>query len=135
MMGAFPTAHPAMRCLKGRMIHLDRFSFAGKYYVWRESWKDGHVPPPYCNGQCNAMTSAAASAIFHEAKTTNRNNMRLEDVFFAGILREKANVTDINNLETRYGFCRHLAGAMNEKNFDTQLQSFLAGSLHIERTA
>ena len=135
MMDSFPTTHQAMRCLKGRMIHLDRFSFTGKYFVWRESWKDGHVPPSYCNGQCNAMTSSAASAIFHEAKTTNRNNMRLEDVFFAGILRAKANVTDIRNLEGRSGFCRHLAGAMNQKNFDKQLELLLNGQLHIELTA
>ena len=126
----------AMRCLKGRMIDLDRFSFSGKYFVWRESWKDGHVPPQYCNGQCNAMTSSAAKAIFREAQTTDRNNMRLEDVYFAGILRAKANVTDIKNLDGNRGFCRHLAGAMNKKDlFETQLQSLLDGTLHMELSA
>ena len=136
MMEEFPAGHQAMRCLKGRMIDLDRFSFSGKYFVWRESWKDGHVPPQYCNGQCNAMTSSAAKAIFREAQTTDRNNMRLEDVYFAGILRAKANVTDIKNLDGNRGFCRHLAGAMNKKDlFETQLQSLLDGTLHMELSA
>ena len=134
MMNEFQTGHQAMRCLKGKMIDLDRFSFSGKYFVWRDSWKDGHVPPNYCNGQCNAMTSSAAMAIFREAKTTDRNNMRLEDVYFAGILRAKANVTDIKNLDSETGFCRHLAGA-KVKKFETQLQSFLNGTLRIEFSA
>ena len=135
MMEQFPTGHQAMRCLKGKMISLDRFSFSGKYFVWRESWKIGHVPPQYCNGQCNAMTSSAAMAIFREAQTTNRNNMRLEDVYFAGILRAKANVTDIKNLDSQWGFCHHLAGAMNQKTFEKQLQLLLDGIFHITFSA
>ena len=92
---------------RGQVLNVPEFRFKGKYFVWRESWSEEHIPPPYCNGQCTAMTSSAAGMIYQQAKVTPRNSMRLEDAFFAGILRSKANVDDIDGTGST-GFCKHL---------------------------
>ena len=73
--------------MKGKRIELESAPYSGKYWLWHDLWPKGYLPPSYCNGQCAAVTPSAAAKIYHEAKQTNRNDFRLEDFYYVGILR------------------------------------------------
>ena len=68
--------------------------YRGKYWLWHELWPSQFKPPSYCNGQCALLTSEAVSKIYSAAKVTNRNNFRLEDFYYVGILRLKAGISN-----------------------------------------
>ena len=76
----------------GNPIENARAPYSGKYWLWHELWPSQFKPPSYCNGQCALLTSEAVSKIYSAAKTTNRNNFRLEDFFYVGIMRMKAGI-------------------------------------------
>ena len=61
----------------------------------------------YCNGQCALLNKKGLDAIAVQAETTSINEMRIEDIFYTGILRMKANFTKIidfdRTLTTLYG--------------------------------
>ena len=42
--------------------------------------------PRYCNGNCHALNKDAMLEIYAQARITNRNEMRIEDKYFTGIL-------------------------------------------------
>ena len=73
--------------MKGKRIQLESAPYNGKYWLWHDLWPKGYLPPSYCNGQCAAVTPSAAAKIYHEAKQTKRNDFRLEDFYYVGILR------------------------------------------------
>lgn len=77
----------------GNPITISRAPYSGKYWLWHELWPSQYKPPSYCNGQCALLTSEAVSKIYNAAKVTNRNNFRLEDFFYVGILRLKAGIS------------------------------------------
>jgi len=55
----------------------------------------GYYYPDYCNGQCALLNRPALAAIDRETRRTDMADFRIEDIFFTGILREKAKVTNI----------------------------------------
>ena len=61
----------------------------GKYYLWNNLYPELYTPPSYCNGQCAMLTASAADKIYEVAQNTDRNEFRLEDFYFGGILRTK----------------------------------------------
>ena len=75
------------KSLKGKQIQLDEAPYNGKYWLWHDLWPSQFLPPSYCNGQCAALTPSAVEKIYAEAKQTNRNDFRLEDFYYVGILR------------------------------------------------
>ena len=96
-----------MRCLKGLSI-VDKDSklvrYYGKYYFWIDQIPPQYFVPNYCNGQCTAMTGKDANEIYKMAKITKRNNFRIEDIYYTGILRQKANISlgEENNLKNNF---------------------------------
>lgn len=93
--------------------------------------------PKYCNGQCALLNEKAATGIYKEARRTARHGFRLEDFFYVGILRTKANITDIKATVYHIGngqmhaFCNHLAAAAKPAKFDALLQKKRDGNLII----
>ena len=81
------TSQATTYCLKGKQIELDSAPYNGKYWLWHNLWPSGYLPPSYCNGQCAGLTPSAVEKIYTEAKQTNRNDFRLEDFYYVGILR------------------------------------------------
>lgn len=99
----------------------------GKYYLWNDLWPVNYEVPKYCNGQCALLNANAAERIYAEARRTDRHQFRLEDFFYVGILRTKANITDIKSTVYNIGngklhaFCKHLASSASEQTFVEQL--------------
>lgn len=67
----------------------------GKYNVTREMYPPLHRYPRYCNGQCAMMNQKALAAIANETRKTSMHGFRIEDIFYTGVLREKANIPSI----------------------------------------
>ena len=74
-----------------------------------------HRFPKFCHGPCVAMTSESSKKLFDIARTHKWNHMPVEDVLFNGVMRELANIT---NIELQTGVCRHLTGARSNKLSD-----------------
>ncbi|CBY11121.1 unnamed protein product [Oikopleura dioica] len=53
--------------------------------------------PDYCNGQCAVMNRKSLEAIGAEVGKTYLGDFRIEDIFFTGILREKAGVKNLQD--------------------------------------
>ena len=58
------------------------------------------------------MTSDSSKKLFEVARTHKWNHMPVEDVLFNGVMRELANMT---NIELQSGVCRHITGARSNK--------------------
>ena len=58
------------------------------------------------------MTSDSSKKLFEVALTHKWNHMPVEDVLFNGVMRELANMT---NIELQSGVCRHITGARSNK--------------------
>ena len=58
------------------------------------------------------MTSDSSKKLFEVASTHKWNHMPVEDVLFNGVMRELANMT---NIELQSGVCRHITGARSNK--------------------
>jgi len=86
-------------CMKGYPIYNYAVSYVGKYYVWADQWPSSHQVPKYCNGQCVGMYSDSARRIYEAAAQTDLNDFRLEDFFFSGILRKKAELPEPKGLD------------------------------------
>ena len=62
-----------------------------------------------------AVTSEASKRLFETAMTHKWNHMPVEDVLFNGVMRELANMT---NIELQGGICRHITGSRSNKLSD-----------------
>ena len=113
--------------------------YRGKYWLWHELWPSQFKPPSYCNGQCALLTSEAVSKIYSAAKTTNRNNFRLEDFFYVGIMRMKAgipnpspfifkNTTEGSRFQSA---CYHMADVARYETLMDTYYRFTKGTLRI----
>ncbi|CAG5081712.1 Oidioi.mRNA.OKI2018_I69.PAR.g9944.t1.cds [Oikopleura dioica] len=86
---------PMIMCLR----HTGRNHGAiywGKYNVTYEMFPPKYKYPDYCNGQCAVMNRKSLEAIGEQVGKTYLGDFRIEDIYFTGILREKAGV---NNLQ------------------------------------
>ena len=96
-------------CLRGQPIHLEHAPYFGKYYIWHDQWPVVYDIPPYCNGQCMAASAKrsvdlystqkseldfSARAIYRAAAHTDRHDLRIEDMYYVGIMRRKARLND-----------------------------------------
>ena len=123
----------------GNPIQNARAPYNGKYWLWHELWPSQFKPPSYCNGQCALLTSEAASKIYNAAKITNRNNFRLEDFFYVGILRLKAGISSpkpviFKNSTWPPGLraaCFHMADTAKYDTLTDTLDRYLNGTLNI----
>ena len=115
--------------------------YVGKYYLWNDLWPINYEVPQYCNGQCALMNANAAEKIYTEARRTARHQFRLEDFFYVGILRTKANITDIKATVYNIGdgnvhaFCHHYGSLASETTFGESLQALRDGELIITPSA
>ena len=123
----------------GNPIQNARAPYNGKYWLWHELWPSQFKPPSYCNGQCALLTSEAASKIYNAAKITNRNNFRLEDFFYVGILRLKAGISSPNPVIFKNSTwppglraaCFHMADTAKYETLTDTLDRYLNGTLNI----
>ena len=128
----------SVRCIKGDTISMSEAPYFGKYYLWTDLWPVNYVVPEYCNGQCALLNNQAATKIFNEAKRTARHGFRLEDFFYVGILRQRANITDISVPLWHMGggkmhaFCKHLGNLATPEYFEDLLQLQQNGQLIIK---
>ncbi|CBY11048.1 unnamed protein product [Oikopleura dioica] len=131
------SSEAAFRCLKGRPIDPTSAPYSGKYYIYPDIWPPSHIVPSYCNGQCCLLTRAAAEKIFSIALNTSRHEFRLEDFYFAGILRHKAGITNIKGIVTKTeneyknGLCMHLGKPLTEETLTPLLEEYKEGTLRI----
>ena len=109
----------AFRCLKGRLIEPMSAPYSGKYYLYPDIWPPSHIVPSYCNGQCSLLTRAAAEKIIDTALNTARHEFRLEDFYFAGILRQKAGITNIKGrTKSHLSFHQNRKALLQRLNMD-----------------
>ena len=103
--GNYKTQHFLLYCSPSECIReckvyrvtkgFDSAPYDGKYYLYTDLWPLQYNVPAYCNGQCALLNHDAALKIYWETTRTQRHDFRLEDFFYVGILRTKANITDI----------------------------------------
>ena len=126
--------------ISGNPIQNAQAPYNGKYWLWHELWPSQFKPPSYCNGQCALLTSEAVSKIYNAAKITNRNNFRLEDFYYVGILRLKAGIPSPNpvifknstSLNPRFlSACYHMADSARYDTLTETLERYLNGTLSI----
>lgn len=96
-------------CLKGLSLpqqpveHFPKWGnfYTSKWFFWLSQVPANYEIPDYCNGNCNALTAKAVHRIYAEAKNTNRHEFRIEDMYFTGFMRKKAekNATSIPVVE------------------------------------
>lgn len=83
-------------CLNGNPIRDMENSkltrYGGKYHFFVDQIPTDHIVPAYCNGQCSMLNYDTVHKIYEVAKQTDRNGFRLEDVYFTGLLRQKAEI-------------------------------------------
>lgn len=86
------------------------------------------------------MTSEAVSKIYNAAKVTNRNNFRLEDFYYVGILRLKAGIPSpkpfiYKNMTANKGHfisaCHHLGDFASYQALTDILEIYNKGNLFI----
>ena len=111
-------------------------TFSGKYWLWHELWPSQYKPPVYCNGQCALLTANAVEKIYDVAQTTNRNNFRLEDFFYGGILRLKAGIEDpspviLKKDKLLISACYHMADMANQASLLETFDKYNNGTLLI----
>ena len=68
-------------------------------YLWKfvEMFPPSYKYPDYCNGQCAVMNRKALLRIEQQSSMTALDDFRIEDIFFTGILRQKAGVTRVED--------------------------------------
>ena len=107
----------SLYCLRGYALPNKEMNngslYIGKWWIKLSQWPPKFAIPKYCNGSCNSMTAAAAYKIWLAAKRTSRHDLRIEDLFFLGILRHKAGIPDTSV----YGLHDYLNGGMKFLEF------------------
>ena len=104
-------AQPVVYCIKGRPLPYtegkdETFPWFGRHYVskwfyWLDEIDPKYEIPQYCNGNCNALNGKAALRIWEQAQKTDRKGFRIEDLYFMGFMRQKAEVQYGNVLEKK----------------------------------
>ena len=64
--------------------------YTSKWFFWLSQVPANYEIPEYCNGNCNSLTAKAVHRIYEEAKYTDRQEFRIEDMYFTGFMRKKA---------------------------------------------
>ena len=64
--------------------------YTSKWFIWLDEIDANYTLPQYCNGNCNALSAKAAHRIWNEASQTNRGSFRIEDMYYLGFMRQKA---------------------------------------------
>ena len=57
----------------------------------------------YCNGQATVFNKKAISKLVSTMLKTDLNQFRIEDIYFTGIIRQKANITRVSYLVENSG--------------------------------
>lgn len=63
--------------------------------------------PVYCAGPCTIMSAPTAAAIYSSAVKTNWRGFPIEDAFFTGIIRQKANLPQPPCCFDHRSYCTH----------------------------
>ena len=91
----------ALYCIKGKTLPFRSLAtepsfpdfgqhYMSKWFYWLDAIDPAYELPTYCNGNCNALTGKAALRIWEQAQNTDRQGFRIEDLYFLGFMREKA---------------------------------------------
>ena len=82
------------------------------------------------------MSPAAVERIYQAAIRTNRNEFRLEDFYYTGILRKKANLPEPSSMIYKNGtrltsLCHHYGTTLTADSIKNGVEQLLRGSFHI----
>ena len=87
-----------------------RTNYFRKHYAPIELLPPEYRIVPYCNGPCVFMSAEALGQLYDTARRTDRHGFRIEDMYFNGIIRIKADI-DIRTTKPLKGqkrFCEHI---------------------------
>jgi len=70
----------------------------GKYNLTTSMYDQQYRLPEYCNGQATVFNKKAISKLVSTLLKTDLNQFRIEDIYFTGIIRQKANITRVSYL-------------------------------------
>lgn len=90
------TESPMLMCLRNSGKNHSA-KYWGKYNVTKEMFPPSFKYPDYCNGQCAVINRKALLAIEQQIQQTDINSFRIEDIYFTGILRQKAKIDQIED--------------------------------------
>ena len=81
----------------------------GKYNLTTSMYDQQYRLPEYCNGQATVFNKKAISKLVSTLLKTDLNQFRIEDIYFTGIIRQKANITRVSYLVGNSGisFLKH----------------------------
>ena len=86
---------PTIICLENFVIANERPNlFANDRYILPGQFPLDHHYPPHCMGSY-LLTRAAVQMLYKHIGSVERNDLRMEDVFITGMVREAAGLTDI----------------------------------------
>jgi hypothetical protein len=80
------------------------------------------IYPPYCAGACQSFTAEYARLIYEQARVTNPGIFLHDDVFFSGVLREKAKLDIPNKVR---GICHFGTGTESAKDLEKILEKII----------
>lgn len=88
---------PEIVCLRPSGFNHTALTW-GKYNLTTSMYDQQYRLPEYCNGQATVFNKKAISTLVSTMLKTDLNQFRIEDIYFTGIIRQKANITRVSYL-------------------------------------
>lgn len=88
---------PEIVCLRPSGYNHSALTW-GKYNLTTNMYDQQYRLPEYCNGQATVFNKKAISKLVPTLLKTDLNQFRIEDIYYTGIIRQKANITRVSYL-------------------------------------